>query len=156
MDIETAVLESWDRNCRIMTAVAGRIDESNRRAKPSEDGWPIDVHLAHIHKVRQFHLRQLDPEGASALPDVSSEGDLGAIKTALEQSASAVQRVMRNSLESGQGAVVGYDHPVFFLQHVLWHEGWHAGLIFLALRLAGQEVPEEWEEARVWGRWRTD
>lgn len=49
-----------------------------------------------------------------------------------------------------------YDNPVLFIQHMVWHEGWHIGLIFLALRLAGQEIPEEWEETKVWGEWRTE
>ncbi|HWA81792.1 MAG TPA: DinB family protein [Fimbriimonadaceae bacterium] len=162
MELTAAVIESWDRNCRILDAVASRVDESNRHAKPSEDGWPIDTHLAHVHKVRQFHLQQLDPEGARALPEVFRRGweepleDIDAIKAALRESASAVRKAMQAALESGQGPVVGYDHPLFLLQHLVWHEGWHVGLIFLALRLAGQEVPEAWEEARVWGQWRTD
>ena len=39
---------------------------------------------------------------------------------------------------------------------MVWHDGWHVGLIFLALRLNGQEPPEEWEEPNVWGQWRTE
>ena len=38
----------------------------------------------------------------------------------------------------------------------IWHDGWHVGLIFLGLRLNGQEPPEEWEEPNVWGQWRTE
>ena len=29
-------------------------------------------------------------------------------------------------------------------------------IVFLALRLNGQEPPEEWEEPNVWGQWRTE
>jgi uncharacterized damage-inducible protein DinB len=47
-----------------------------------------------------------------------------------------------------------YDHPVHYLQHMVWHEGWHAGLIVLALRLAGHEPSEETESALVWNQWR--
>jgi hypothetical protein len=39
---------------------------------------------------------------------------------------------------------------------MVWHDGWHVGLIFLALRLNGQEPREEWEEPNVWGLWRTE
>jgi hypothetical protein len=39
---------------------------------------------------------------------------------------------------------------------MIWHEGWHVGLIFLALRLAGEEPKQEWEEANVWGEWRIE
>ena len=74
----------------------------------------------------------------------------------LDDSASAVRQALAEALQEGRVKVGGYDHPVFFLQHLVFHEGWHIALIFLAFRLAGQEIPEEWEEARVWGEWRTD
>lgn len=67
---------------------------------------------------------------------------------------------MRQGIESGGAPLEGenarYDNPVLLLQHMIWHDGWHVGLIFLALRLNGQEPPEEWEEPNVWGQWRTE
>lgn len=39
---------------------------------------------------------------------------------------------------------------------MIWHEGWHVWLIFLGLRLAEQEPPQEWEEEKVWGEGRTE
>jgi len=162
VDLIQAVLDSWDRQCRIVKAVAGRIDESNRHAKPSEDGWPLDHQLAHIHQVRRFWLVQLDPERAAGLGKSFVGGwenpiqDLDAIKEMLDESATAVRDSVRKALEEGREKAGGYDHPVLYLQHMIWHEGWHVGLIFLALRLAGQEPSEEWEEANVWGEWRTE
>ncbi|RYF13944.1 MAG: DinB family protein [Oxalobacteraceae bacterium] len=161
VNITEALLESWDRQCRIVTAVASRVDETNRDVKPSEDGWPLYHQLAHIHLVRRYWLSQVAPELGSALGESYSDGwqtpitDLDAIKALLEESAKAVREGVRQSLEKGE-PVGGYDHPVLFLQHMIWHEGWHVGLIFLGLRLAGQEPAEEWEEANVWGEWRTE
>src|SRR5437762_620513 len=97
MDASEALLESWDRQCRIVNAVASRIDESNRRAKPSEDGWPLDHQLAHIHQVRRYWLSQLAPERAAALGKSFTDGwqtpisDLDAIKSQLKESAEAVR-----------------------------------------------------------------
>ncbi|MBI1756622.1 MAG: DinB family protein [Fimbriimonas ginsengisoli] len=162
MDVTEALLESWDRQCRIVQAVASRVDESNRHVKPSEDGWPLYHQLAHIHNVRRYWLSQVAPERAAALGDSFVDGwktpiqDLAAIKAMLEASGVAVREAVSEALKKGVGAVGGYDHPVLFLQHMIWHEGWHVGLMFLALRLAGQEPPEEWEESHVWGEWRTE
>lgn len=162
MELAAALLESWDRECRIVNAVAERIDESVKEGMPSPDGWPIYKHLAHIHQVRRFHLDQLDADRAAALEGAFPGGwqypvsDMEELRRLLGESEVAVRGALHEALAAGKGQVGGYDHPVFFLQHLIFHEGWHIALIFLALRLAGQEPPEEWEEARVWGEWRTD
>lgn len=165
MDLAEALLDSWDRQCRIVHAVASLIDGENRHVKPSEDGWGLDRHLAHMHNVRRFFLSQVAPAHAVGLVGASSDDlgtpleDLDAIKACLEASATAVRTAVREALERGgpmAGDHVVYDNAVLFLQHMVWHDGWHVGLIFLALRLHGQEPPEEWEEPNVWGLWRTE
>lgn len=166
MDTNQALLDSWDRQCRILDAVAGLIDESNRHAKPSVDGWPLDKQLAHTHNTRKFWLSQIAPEKAAALGASYADeqgtpiADLDEIKRQLTLSGLAVREAVSEGLEKGMVPMVGpnatYDNPVLFLQHMVWHEGWHVGLIMLALRLNGQEPPEEWEEPNVWGLWRTE
>jgi len=32
---------------------------------------------------------------------------------------------------------VYYDHPLLYLQHMIWHEGYHHGQIKLALKVMG-------------------
>lgn len=165
MDIANDLLESWDRQCRIVDAVASLIDEDNRHFKPSEDGWGIDRHLSHMHGVRRFFLSQVAPDRAADLVNASADAegtplaDLDAIKAHLKSSGKVVRDAVSEALEKGgpmAGEHVVYDNPVLFLQHMVWHDGWHVGLIFLALRLNGQEPPEEWEEPNVWGQWRTE
>ncbi len=165
MNVTEALLESWDRQCRILEAVASKIDESNRHAKPSEDGWPLDQQLAHIHGTRRYWLSQVSPSRAATLesaygPDEQALPDLDAIKGHLRASGLAIREAVRELLEQGVEKVSGeygtYDHPVIFLQHMVWHEGWHVGLIFLGLRLAGQDPSEEWQEEKVWGEWRLE
>jgi uncharacterized damage-inducible protein DinB len=160
MNVQDALLESWDRQCRIVQAVASRIDESNRHVKPSEDGWPLDLHLAHVHFVRRGWLSQFSPKHGEGLGKAAIDGkpldSLDEIRGHLEASGKAVREAVREGLENGVGASGGYDHPVFFLQHMVWHEGWHVGLLFLGLRVAGQEPTDEWEEANVWGEWRVE
>ena len=166
MDVTEALLESWDRQCKIVDAVASKIDESNRHVKPSEDGWPLDKQLAHMHNVRKFFLSQVAPERAATLGAVYADeegtpiADLDEIKGQLKSSGVAVREAVRDGIANGCGPMtsehVTYDNPVLLMQHMVWHDGWHVGLIFLGLRLNGQEPPEEWEEPNVWGQWRTE
>lgn len=157
MDMQSALLESWDRQCRIVSSVAERIDQSTALAKPSQDGWPIHQHLVHIHQARKFHLFELAPEEAAGLtepiPDVVY--DVPQILRMLNESGLAVRNALQRAFRSDQ-PVGAFDHPVFFLEILVSHEGWHLGLIFLALRQAGQEPPEAWSESHVWGEWRND
>lgn len=125
----------------------------------------MDRHLAHVHEVRYGWLKNVSPGHVKALGE-TFEGDwttpvedLATIKAELDKSGEAIGDAMRELFASGAQKVGGYDHPVLFLQHMVWHEGWHVGLLMLGLRLAGQEPPEEWEEweeTNVWGEWRTE
>jgi uncharacterized damage-inducible protein DinB len=154
MDVTEALLDSWDRQCRIVSVVAGLIDESNCHLKPSEDGWPLDQHLAHMLGTRRYFLKNVAPERAGEWGGKAV--GLAQIKAQLAESGVAVREVVTEALKGGVNQAGWYDNPVLFLQHMVWHEGWHVGLIFLALRLGGQEPAEEWEETKVWGEWRTE
>ena len=162
MDVTAALLESWDRQCRILDAVTSQVDDTTRHLKPSEDGWPLDHQLAHIHQVRRFWLHNAAPAAAEGLASTFTDGwetpiaDLAAIKASLQQSHRAIWDAMAAMLEANDQKVGGYDHPVLYLQHMIWHEGWHVGLILLALRLAGHEPAEMWQETNIWGHWRTE
>jgi len=165
MNTADLLFESWDRQCAILDSVTSLVNQDNRGAKPSEDGWPIDAHLAHMHGTRRYFLSQVAPDLAESLPAAFAEGastphpDLEHIKYCLSASSLAIKEAVKRGLEKGgplSGGHVVYDSPVLLLQHMIWHEGWHVGLIFLALRLNGEEPDEEWEEIEVWGRWRTE
>src|SRR5262249_33442374 len=85
--------------------------------------------------------------------------DLEAIKRCLVASGGAVRNAVEEGIKKGgplKGEHATYDNAVLLLQHMVWHDGWHIGLIFLSLRLNGQEPSEEWEEPNVWGQWRTE
>jgi uncharacterized damage-inducible protein DinB len=165
MDVTEALLRSWDRQCKIVDSVATLITDENRHVKPSVDGWGLDRQLSHMHEVRRYFLSEVAPEFAANLSSATLDKEetplesLEAIKDCLKASEVAVREAVKAAIEKGgpmAGGNVVYDDPVLFLQHMVWHDGWHVGLIFLALRVNGQEPSGEWEEPNVWGQWRTE
>ena len=161
MELAQTLIESWRRQCRCIDNIASLMDADLLQAKPSEDGWTLAFHLCHIHETRAYWLKQTTGQANPDLVDLyHQEGDewipsndLEHIRKQLAASEGAISDWLAAHL-SDEGAAGPYDHPVFFLQHMMWHEGWHAGLIMLGLRLAGHEPPEEWEDPNLWGQWR--
>jgi uncharacterized damage-inducible protein DinB len=158
------VFRSFERNQLMLDALAGFVTEQNRHTKPSEDGMPLDRQLAHVHNTRLWWLSTIDKEAEAALPEsFVKEGDdyvpidsLDDLRNYLQLSATAVVDVTKRLIDQGAEVVGPYDHPTYFLEHMLWHDGYHFALIHLALRNAGVEISEEWEEENVWGRWRDE
>lgn len=162
MNANEALLDSWTRQCKALDNLASRVTPDLLAVKPSEDGWSIAAHLCHVHGTRCFWLPKASgreyPELKSLFvqsgDDYTPSRDLQEIRRSLGQSEAAIRDWVEDRLATGDPEAGYYDHPVLFLQHMIWHEGYHFGLIMLALRLAGHEPPEEWEDTHVWDLWR--
>ena len=154
---------SWDRHNRILSNLFSCIGEEERNLKASEDGSTLVGYLCHIHECRYGWLNQVSPTHAAVIGDVMMQqgeawtpiSDLDEIKRQLNISRQAVIDAVRDLIDEGKTRVGPYDHPVHFLQHMLWHESGHFAIMMLALRLAGKEPDEQWEEDNVWGIWRS-
>ncbi|RYG23025.1 hypothetical protein EON82_15315 [bacterium] len=101
MELLDALLDSWDRQTRIVDAVASLVNEENRHALPSPDGKPLDRQLAHIHGTRVGWLSQASPKHAEGLNQIDWNGDLDEIRAALARSGEAVGAATRELLISG-------------------------------------------------------
>lgn len=156
------LLDAWHRQVTMINKLAGLVTEENRRVKPSDDGMPLEEQLAHIHQVRREWLGATGSSAAEGLGAVyrKVEGgyapieDLNEIKRQVELSGSAVGCGFAEFMVEGAPLIKQYENPVLFLQHMLWHEGYHAALILLALRLIGSAPSDEWEEESLWVPWR--
>jgi uncharacterized damage-inducible protein DinB len=71
----------------------------------------------------------------------------------LAESAAAVREAVKGRVEAGRDMDVHYDHPILFLQHMLWHEGYHHGQIKLALKLIGRAMTNEVVGPLTWRVW---
>lgn len=100
------LLDSWDRQARIVASVAKLVTEDTRKALPSPDGWPLDKQLAHIHQVRRHWLSDFDPNRAAKLGRTFTDGwdtpidDLAAINSHLNDSAAAVRAAVSDALST--------------------------------------------------------
>ena len=63
------------------------------------------------------------------------------------------REAVKDRVETGQEMKLHYDHPILFLQHIVWHEGYHHGQIKLALKVAGKPMDEEEIGPVTWDVW---
>ena len=117
---------------------------------------------ATFHGSRFYWLGQVAPRFAEPLSSLYSKPsedewvssrDLPKIQSALKQSSAQLRSAMETMLVDPK-PVGPYSHPLFFMQHMLWHEGWHVAEVIQALRVGGSELSEEWEQENIWGVWR--
>jgi methionine salvage enolase-phosphatase E1 len=95
------------------------------------------------------------PEFARELPkgEWRDERDPGRIAQMLNSSAQAVRDAVKSRVEAGQDMELHYDHPILFLQHMLWHEGYHHGQIKLALKATHRPITDEEAGPVTWHVW---
>jgi len=150
-----ALLDSWDRNNIILVNLLLALPAGGLEVRVMESSPSVAELFTHIHYVRLVFISEDVPELAKDLPEQEwmDERDPGRIARMLNESAQAVRDAVQNRVETGQDMNVHYDHPILFLQHMLWHEGYHHGQIKLALKLTGRPMTDE-EAGRVtWGVW---
>lgn len=150
-----ALLDSWDRNNAILVNLLHALPEDGLDATAVEGSPSVSKMFMHMHYVRLVFVSEDAPEFAAPLPEGEwrSERDRGRIAKMLNESAKVVRDAVKGRLEAGRQMDLHYDHPILFLQHMVWHEGYHHGQIKLALKAAGHPLDDE-EVGRVtWGVW---
>jgi uncharacterized damage-inducible protein DinB len=150
-----ALLESWDRNNTILVNLLGALPEGALEARAMEGSPSIAELFTHIHYVRLVFVLEDAPEFARDMPkeEWAAERDPGRIAQMLNDSAKAVRDAVKSRVEEGREMNLHYDHPILFLQHMLWHEGYHHGQMKLALKLAGRPMSDEQAGPLTWGVW---
>jgi len=149
------LLDSWDRNNTILVNLLRALPDGGLEVRPIEGGPSVAELLTHIHYVRLVFVSEDAPEFAKALPEKewNSESDENRIARMLNDSAQVVRKAVESRVESGREMNLHYDHPILFLQHMIWHEGYHHGQIKLALKLAGHPITDEEAGPVTWDIW---
>jgi uncharacterized damage-inducible protein DinB len=150
-----AVLDAWDRNNTILVNLVRLVPEGGLEAWAGEGSPSVAQMLTHIHYVRLAFIEEDAPEFAKKLPEKewTEEKDAERIVEMLHESARAVREVAEKKIASCGEMKLHYDHPLLFLQHMIWHEGYHHGQIKLALKLAGRPISNQEAGPGTWRVW---
>ena len=150
-----ALLDSWDRNNTILVNLLHALPEGGLEARAMEGSPSVAELFMHMHYVRLVFVEEDVPEFAVEVPNEEwrRERDRGRMAQMLNESAKVVREAVKSRLETGKEMNLHYDHPILFLQHMVWHEGYHHGQIKLALKAAGHPFEDD-EIGRVtWDVW---
>ena len=150
-----ALLDSWDRNNTILVNLLRGLPEGGLQASAAEGGPSVSEMFTHIHYVRLVFVSEDAPDFATALPDKewTGERDRNRIAQMLNESAKTVRNAVKNRIEARREMDLHYDHPILFLQHMIWHEGYHHGQIKLALKRTGHPLKDEDAGPITWDVW---
>jgi uncharacterized damage-inducible protein DinB len=150
-----ALLDSWDRNNTILINLLRALPRNVLDARAMDDSPSVGELFGHIHYVRLVFISEDVPEFPVTVPDQEwvVERDPEHMTQLLNDSATAVRDAVKSKLESGGEMNLHYDHPILFLQHMIWHEGYHHGQIKLALKLTGYPMSDEQAGPLTWGVW---
>lgn len=150
-----ALLNSWDRNNIILVNLLHCLPEGGLATRMMADSPSVGQLFTHIHYVRLVFLSEDAPEFARELPEEEwrEESDADHIAEMLNLSAQAVRVAVEGRVETGRDMDRHYDHPILFLQHMIWHEGYHHGQIKLALKAAGRPITNEQAGPVTWRVW---
>src|SRR5579884_90310 len=120
-----ALLDSWDRNNTIVLNLLRAIPSDAMDVRATEGSPCVAEMFTHIHYVRLVFIAEDAPEFAGELPkeEWAAERNPDRIAEMLNKSAKAVRDTGKGRLESGKEMDMHYDHPILFLQHMIWHEG---------------------------------
>jgi uncharacterized damage-inducible protein DinB len=150
-----ALLDSWDRNNTILINLLRALPGKSLEARAMEGSPSIGELFGHIHYVRLAFVSEDAPEFARTVPEQEwfTERDPERMAQMLNDSAEAVRNALRGRLESGREMNLHYDHPILFLQHMIWHEGYHHGQIKLALKRTGRPMSDDQAGPLTWDVW---
>jgi uncharacterized damage-inducible protein DinB len=150
-----ALLDSWDRNNAILLNLLHILPEGGLEVRAMEGSPSVAELFHHIHYVRLVFVSEDAPEFARPLPEEewSAGRDPVSMARMLNESAKAVRDAVKSRVETGREMNLHYDHPILFLQHMIWHEGYHHGQIKLALKLAGHPISNKEAGAVTWRVW---
>lgn len=149
------ILESWDRNNRILVNLLRALPPGGLDARVMAGSPSVAEMFTHIHYVRLIFLSEDAPEFAIELPSREwiNETNPDRIAEELDSSAKAVRDAVEMCIQRGQEMKLHYDHPLLYMQHMMWHEGYHHGQMKLALKMNGWAL-DDGEIGRVtWHVW---
>jgi uncharacterized damage-inducible protein DinB len=142
IDPAESLIQSLSINHRITLYLLDNLDPAAWRVASPGGGRSIAAVFAHIHSVR---LMWLKANGHTPLPAAVDKDTVTIARTrkALEESAAAVEILVRNSVE-GDGRIKNFKPHVYaFVGYLVAHEAHHRGQASLLARFAGFPISKQ-------------
>ena len=161
MNVTDAILETWRRNTTVLTNILQALPEGGIDAMDTGGTWTVAHHLADMQSATLDWLEKSSPRFAVNLEQLyfddpsspagfGAERDLQKIIAAFTASSRAVETAVRHHLETGEAFGEVYANPIFFLQHMIWHQAYHMGQIVWALKQSGMRFSDEQTFEMIW------
>ncbi len=150
-----ALLDSWERNNTILVNLLRALPEGGLGGEANGQ-QPIRCGAVHAHPLCKACVRLRGRPRVRERParaEWRAERDRERIAAMLNDSAEAVREAVKGRVEAGRDMDLHYDHPILFLQHMVWHEGYHHGQIKLVLKLTGRPMTNDEAGPVTWRVW---
>jgi uncharacterized damage-inducible protein DinB len=149
-----ALLDSWDRNNKILVNLLLALPDGGLDARATKGSPSVTQMFSHIHYARLVSVAENVPEFATKLPEEwAIEREPNHMAEMLNASAKVVRVAVNGRLHASRDLDLHYDHPILFLQHMIWHEGYHHGQIKLALKTSGHPISDDVAGPVTWDIW---
>ncbi|MEQ1603312.1 MAG: DinB family protein [Pyrinomonadaceae bacterium] len=144
MDIQQ-LIETWQINNRINLYLLDAIAPEHLVDGLSSKGRNVGEQFAHVHNVRLMWLKAALPEELAGKAKVEKEnaGDKELLKLSLEQSGTAIVKLLEFAAANG-GRVKGFKpHFAAFVGYLTAHDAHHRSQVIIALKQSGHPLDKK-------------
>lgn len=143
--MEEQLIETWNIHNRITLYLLDSVSPEALAGVSASKGRNVGEQFAHIHNVRLMWLKSAAPDLMDGLAKIE-KGEVSnreTLSSALEESARAIETLLRRGVEAG-GKIKGFKpHATAFLGYLIAHESYHHGEIGMILGQSGHPLDKK-------------
>ncbi|MDQ2843589.1 MAG: DinB family protein [Acidobacteriota bacterium] len=154
--LERQLLSAWRRHNEILLLLFDNVLSEGFSAVPlASRGRDVASQFAHLHRVRlgwlEYHATGKRPK----LPgcDKTSPPSTDELRQSLAESGERVEEFLARAFRGEEKIRMFGQQPVRWMAYLISHESHHRGQIMLALKQAGEKVPDKIALQGLWGKW---